>query len=67
MSDLSSISTSCNERNALFSMGRSKQAHDKAEDSKALLARLKEEGQPLEVPLLCDPSRAAVKAMGVLK
>jgi hypothetical protein len=33
MSDLSSISTSCNERNALFSMGRSKQAHDKAEDS----------------------------------
>lgn len=38
---------------------------DRPEDSKALLARLKQEGTPLEFPLLCDPSRAAVRAMGV--
>ena len=38
---------------------------DAPKDSRALLARLKDEGHPIEFPLLCDPSRAAVKAMGV--
>ena len=38
---------------------------DPPKDSKALLARMRSEGHPIEFPLLCDPSRAAVKAMGV--
>ena len=38
---------------------------DSPKDTKAMLARMKSEGHPFEFPLLCDPSRAAVKAMGV--
>jgi peroxiredoxin len=38
---------------------------DEPPDTAALLDRLAGEGTPLAFPLLCDPSRAAVKAFGV--
>ncbi len=38
---------------------------DKPEESRAFAKKLEDGERPLGFPLLCDPSRAAVKAFGV--
>lgn len=38
---------------------------DRPEDTQELLRQLADDGDPLSFPVVCDPSRKAIKALGV--